>query len=117
MDEFPEFFAASLAEGRQLAEAERTRYGVPFRRGTLELGLYMPRGKDYQGPHTRDEVYVVMQGSGEFVAGDERRQFGPGELLFVAAGVEHRFVDFSDDLEVWVVFYGPEGGEAPRQAG
>ena len=32
--------------------------------------------------------------------------------LFVPAGVEHRFEDFTDDLAVWVVFYGPEGGEA-----
>jgi hypothetical protein len=29
----------------------------------------------------------------------------------VAAGIEHRFEDFSEDLAVWVVFYGPTGGE------
>jgi hypothetical protein len=23
----------------------------------------------------------------------------------------HRFEEFSDDLIVWVIFYGPEGGE------
>jgi hypothetical protein len=27
--------------------------------------------------------------------------------------VVHRFLDFSDDLTVWVVFYGPPGGERP----
>jgi hypothetical protein len=32
-------------------------------------------------------------------------------MLFVGAGVEHRFEEFSDDLAVWVFFYGPEGGE------
>ena len=37
----------------------------------------------------------------------------PGTPLFVAAGVEHRFDDFSDDFETWVVFYGAEGGEGP----
>jgi hypothetical protein len=31
--------------------------------------------------------------------------------LFAAAGVEHRFENFSDDLALWVIFYGPEGGE------
>jgi hypothetical protein len=25
--------------------------------------------------------------------------------------VPHRFEDFSGDLTVWVLFYGPEGGE------
>ena len=39
-------------------------------------------------------------------------RFGPGDLLFVPAGVVHRFEEFTDDLAVWVVFYGPEGGEA-----
>jgi len=31
--------------------------------------------------------------------------------LWVAAGVEHRFENFSADLAAWVVFYGPAGGE------
>jgi mannose-6-phosphate isomerase-like protein (cupin superfamily) len=86
-------------------------YVVPFRHGTLEVGLYQPRGRDDQTPHSRDEVYVVMQGQGWFRNGPERHRFGPGDVLFVPAGVEHGFEDFSDDLSLWVVFYGPEGGE------
>ena len=31
-----------------------------------------------------------------------------------AAGVEHRFENFSDDFAVWVFFYGPEGGEVDQ---
>ena len=37
--------------------------------------------------------------------------FERGEVLFVAAGVEHRFENFSDDFSTWVLFHGPEGGE------
>lgn len=88
------------------------RYAVPLRHGTLEVGLYAPRGADDQEPHTQDEVYVVARGSGQFVNGDRRHPFSEGDLLFVPAGVVHRFEDFSDDLLVWVIFYGPEGGEA-----
>lgn len=54
----------------------------------------------------------MARGSGWFVNGPERERFGPGDLLFVPAGVAHRFEDFTDDLVVWVMFYGPEGGEA-----
>jgi len=32
-------------------------------------------------------------------------------VIFVEAGVEHRFEDFTDDFETWVVFWGPQGGE------
>jgi mannose-6-phosphate isomerase-like protein (cupin superfamily) len=90
------------------------RYVELFQHGTLSVELYAPRGSDPQTPHTRDEVYVVVQGSGQFRNGDARHPFGPGDLLFVPAGVMHRFEDFTDDLAVWVVFYGPEGGEARR---
>jgi mannose-6-phosphate isomerase-like protein (cupin superfamily) len=65
-------------------------------------------------PHTRDELYVVARGSGAFVTGSRRHPFGAGDVLFVPAGVEHRFEDFTDDFGTWVIFYGPEGGERPR---
>jgi mannose-6-phosphate isomerase-like protein (cupin superfamily) len=75
----------------------------------------MPRGEDRQAPHTRDEVYVVVTGAGWFRCGDERVHFGPGDALFAPAGAVHRFEEFGDDLAVWVVFYGPVGGEAPPE--
>lgn len=83
-----------------------------FEHGSLVVKLYAPRGSDPQTPHSRDEIYVVAQGTGEFVSGGERRAFGPHDVLFVAAEVEHRFENFTEDFAVWVFFYGPEGGEA-----
>ncbi len=83
-----------------------------FAHGTLLLKLFAPRGHDPQPPHTRDELYFVARGSGWFVNGDQRHPFEAGDVLFVPAGVVHRFDEFSADLMVWVVFYGPEGGEA-----
>jgi mannose-6-phosphate isomerase-like protein (cupin superfamily) len=82
-----------------------------FRHGTLTVEFYKPEGVDRQTPHTRDEVYVVVSGSGTFFCGGTRRPFEAGEVLFAAAGVEHRFEDFTPDFATWVFFYGPEGGE------
>ena len=79
--------------------------------GTMLVEYYAPRGVDTQKPHTRDELYVVIAGAGTFVNGDDRQPFGPGDVLFVPAGIVHRFEDFSDDFATWVIFYGPEGGE------
>jgi len=87
------------------------RFVELFTHGTLVVELYAPRGDDPQTPHTRDEIYVVARGRGTFFDGSSRASFQPGDLLFVAAGVPHRFEDFTDDLAVWVLFYGPEGGE------
>jgi mannose-6-phosphate isomerase-like protein (cupin superfamily) len=93
------------------------QYVIVFRHGTLELGLYAPRGTDPQDPHTRDEVYVVLRGSGWFLNGPSRDRFAPGDVLFVPAGTVHRFEEFTDDFQVWVVFYGPPGGEEPVPGG
>jgi mannose-6-phosphate isomerase-like protein (cupin superfamily) len=87
------------------------RFATVFTHGSLEIEIYAPRGTDPQNPHTRDELYFVATGSGEFVCGESRQSFGPTDILFAAAGVSHRFENFTDDLVVWVMFYGPEGGE------
>lgn len=84
---------------------------VLFEHGSLELEVYAPRGRDPQQPHDRDEIYVVISGTGTFVNGPDRYGFAPGDLLFVPAGTVHRFEDFSDDFATWVIFYGPAGGE------
>ncbi|HKV44479.1 MAG TPA: cupin domain-containing protein [bacterium] len=81
--------------------------------GSLIVEYYAPRGTDSQTAHTRDEVYAVIAGRGWFVNGPERHPFEPGDVMFVPAGVVHRFEEFTDDFAVWVVFYGPEGGERP----
>jgi mannose-6-phosphate isomerase-like protein (cupin superfamily) len=88
------------------------RFATLFEHGSLVLELYAPRGSDPQQPHTRDELYVVVAGSGTFVCSGTRAAFVGGDALFAPAGAAHRFEDFSDDLAVWVMFYGPEGGEA-----
>ncbi len=86
-----------------------------LRRGTLNvmlsLGRFAPRRPADPGTHEQDEVYVVVRGRGVLFHGGARDSFEVGDLLFVAAGTEHRFEDFSDDLVVWVVFYGARGGE------
>jgi mannose-6-phosphate isomerase-like protein (cupin superfamily) len=82
-----------------------------LQRGTLNLKLSLPVPPNRQTPHAQDEIYVIVQGQG-FLWHDGRREpFSPGDAMFIAAGTEHHFEDFSDDLAVWVVFHGPEGGE------
>ena len=79
--------------------------------GSMTLEYYAPKGSDPQTPHTKDEIYIIAGGQGWFRCGSQRCAFGPGDALFVPAGVAHRFEEFSSDFETWVVFYGPEGGE------
>ena len=78
--------------------------------GEVELRFYAPAGTDNQVPHDRDELYFVVHGNGTFERESERAQFTRGDVLFAAAGEHHRFTDFSPDLTLWVLFYGPKRG-------
>ena len=82
-----------------------------FEHGSLQVKMYRPAGQDPQKPHARDELYIIACGSGWFVNAADRHPFQTGDVLFVPAGVLHRFEEFTDDFCVWVMFYGPEGGE------
>ena len=106
---------ASLSEAlAQLPGSAGERYATVIEHGTLAVEIYAPRGTDPQTPHTRDEVYVVISGTGWFVNGPDRHRFAPGDVLFVPAGVPHRFQQFTDDLAVWAIFCLPQGGGATR---
>ena len=97
---------------RALPGPKGERFRELFRHGSLAVEIYQPVGTDPQTPHTRDEAYVVIQGTGAFVIeGSRLPGLGPGDFVFAPAGVAHRFEDFTADFAVWVLFYGPEGGE------
>ncbi|MBT6441179.1 MAG: cupin domain-containing protein [Alphaproteobacteria bacterium] len=102
-----------LADAAREPTTEGRLSAAIWSRGQVDLRYYRPVGVDQQTPHDRDELYFVATGSGTFVCGDARTDFVSGDLLFAPAGAEHRFEDFSDDFAVWVMFYGPTGGEQP----
>ena len=83
-----------------------------FQHGTMSVEVYRPEGIDLQQPHEQDEIYIIISGTGIFYNDGERTDFSAGDLLFVKAGKEHRFEDFSEDFSTWVIFYGPKGGES-----
>ena len=74
----------------------------------LSVGLAVwPAGAtDHQQPHKEDEVYYVISGRGAITVAGEDRHVKAGSLIFVAAGVEHRFHDIAEDLRV-LVFWAP----------
>jgi mannose-6-phosphate isomerase-like protein (cupin superfamily) len=85
-----------------------------LQRGTLDVKLSLPVPPNEQTPHAQDEIYVIIRGRGVLIHDGKRDPFESGDLLFVAAGCEHHYEDFSEDLALWRVFYGPRGGEVPE---
>ena len=74
----------------------------------MSAGLYVlaAGASDRQNPHHEDEMYYVVRGRARFRAGAQDREISAGSLLFVAAEVEHRFYDITEELAV-LVFFAP----------
>lgn len=93
-------------------ESTRRAKGTPYHEfmsvPDLSGGLYVLEAGavDSQTPHTEDELYVVMSGRGRITVGGEVRDLRTGSVVFVAAGVTHRFHDIDERL-VLVVAFGP----------
>lgn len=106
---------ASIAEGLHKLAIEKTdrRDVLLFERGSMYVEYYKPLKVDPQQPHNQDELYIVTKGEGNYICDGQSITFQSGDVLFAPAGMQHRFENFSDDFETWVVFYGPIGGEIP----
>jgi len=102
--------ARSLAELISVQAAADRPYLEFIRSEAMSVGLYVlePGAVDGQSPHNEDEVYVVLAGRSQFTAGDDRREVGPGDVIYVPAGVPHRFHDITEQLRLIVVFAPPE---------
>jgi quercetin dioxygenase-like cupin family protein len=91
-------------------EREQQRHADPYyeflRVPSLNCGLYvLPAGAtDHQTPHPEDEVYVVLKGLGVFTVEGADRTVQSGSVLYVKAGVDHRFHSITEDLSVLVLF-------------
>ncbi|RVX43101.1 cupin domain [Nonomuraea polychroma] len=85
----------------------------------LSVGTYcIPAGgRDDQSPHTEDEIYVVTAGRAKIVTLDGAAEVGPGSVIFVPAGEEHRFDEVTEDLALLVVFGPAYGSRAPLATG
>ena len=95
-------FSDQVKKAQQVGKDSLEFLRVP----ALSLSTYrlVAGGPDPQQPHTEDEVYYVVRGRARFRAGSDDCAAQPGTVLFVEAGVEHRFHSITEDLELLVIF-------------
>ena len=73
---------------------------------SMRLGIYeLPAGSDDpQRPHAQDEMYYAIGGRAQIRVGDEDAPIARGSVIFVEAGVPHRFHSITEDLTLLVAF-------------
>jgi mannose-6-phosphate isomerase-like protein (cupin superfamily) len=93
---------------RLLTERAQSRraYLEFLRVPAISSGIYtLPAGgTDLQKPHDQDEIYFVISGAAKVRLGNEERLVVKGSVIFVEAGLEHRFFDVEEELVLLVVF-------------
>jgi mannose-6-phosphate isomerase-like protein (cupin superfamily) len=97
-----------------LSEIERERretikpYFEFLRVPALSAGVYVlpAGGTDRQSPHNEDELYYVVRGRARMKVGAAEQEVSPGSVIFVSAGVEHRFYEIAEEITV-LVFFAP----------
>lgn len=102
------FDLAALERDRQ---AQDLAYLEFLRTPGMSCGLYdLPAGgEDLQRPHEEDEIYIIIEGEARLRVAADDRAVGPGTIVFVPAGSDHRFHAIARDLRALVVFAPAEG--------
>lgn len=107
-----------VAELLRRVTSDRHEFAEFFRSPSGSLSLTIARwpagSDDDQQPHTEDEVYYVTAGRAVLTIDDDRSPVEPGSIAFVAAGVDHRFSEISEDLET-IVFWSPARHTKPAR--
>jgi quercetin dioxygenase-like cupin family protein len=91
-------------------EDQRTRSGKPYHEflfvPSMSAGVYVLAAGaiDQQKPHHEAEIYYVTRGRARFRVAAEDHEVSAGSVIFVAAEVEHRFYDITEELAVLVIF-------------
>ena len=101
-----------LSSLEDLRRASPKRYLEFLRLPAMSAGLYVlpAGGTDSQSPHREDEMYYVIRGRARMRAGSDDQPVKEGSVIFVAADVEHRFYDITEELVVLVFFAPAESG-------
>ena len=97
---------------RTLLSLPAGEYDEWVRTPSMRCGTYVlaAGATDTQSPHDEDEVYVVLDGAATVEVDGRRTPVTRGSFVYVAAGVDHRFVDVTETLTLLVVFGGPVRG-------
>lgn len=88
---------ASTSDLVDRLEQERTNYLEAL---SVELAQYP--NPEPKTAHKTDELYYIISGFGMVHVEDERYAVDEGDVVYVAQGAEHDFVDIEDEITALV---------------
>jgi mannose-6-phosphate isomerase-like protein (cupin superfamily) len=101
----PNFYATVAEAVDKLAQTTDKPFVELLKNGSMSVEYFAPKNIDTQQPHSQDEIYVIVSGTSLFCRNSETISCKTGDIIFVPKGMEHRFINFSNDFATWVIFY------------
>ena len=106
-------------EGRTYPARRRTQNLVggasPIQAENFALGFVTLEPKGGQVPwhnQEQEEIYLVLEGTGEMCLGEERQILHSGEAVSIPSGVFHQLTNVGDTPLRMIYCYGPAGDVA-----
>jgi mannose-6-phosphate isomerase-like protein (cupin superfamily) len=109
----------SAIEGRTYPARRRTQNLVggvsPIQAKHFSIGMVTLEPRGGQVPwhnQEQEEVYIVLEGTGEMCLGDERRTLAGGQAVWIPPGVFHQLTNIGETPLKMMYCYGPAGDVA-----
>ena len=106
-------------DGRAFPARRRTQNLVggmaPIQATNFSLGNVTLDPKGGQVPwhnQEQEEIYFVVQGTGQMCLGDECQELRGGEAVYIPAGIFHQLTNIGDEPLIMIYCYGPAGDVA-----
>ncbi|WP_319381607.1 cupin domain-containing protein [Thiomicrorhabdus sp.] len=74
-----------------------------FKKGRFNVDFYKPGEVDEMKKNKHDTLFFITSGDGHIFNNGKQHPVEQGEVIFVKAGKEHKFFNFSLDFTTWVV--------------
>lgn len=105
--------------GRTYPARRRTQNLVggvsPIQATSFSMGYVTLEPKGGQVPwhnQEQEEIYFVVQGTGQMCLGDECQELRGGEAVYIPAGIFHQLTNIGDEPLIMIYCYGPAGDVA-----
>lgn len=109
----------SQIEGRRYPARRRTQNLVgglsPIQASTFSMGFVALDPNGGQVPwhnQEQEEIYFVVEGTGEMCLGEERQTLATGQAVYIPSGVFHQLTNVGETPLRMIYVYGPAGDVA-----
>ncbi|HXK59218.1 MAG TPA: cupin domain-containing protein [Acidobacteriota bacterium] len=87
----------------------------PIQAKSFSIGLVTLEPNGGQVPwhnQEQEEVYFILEGSGEMCLGEERQTLSAGQAVYIPSGVYHQLTNTGSQVMKMIYCYGPAGDVA-----